>query len=480
LVVFSLFPVKRKDEEIMMIKKYLYTLPLLAMILLSACSGQATIPAATGAAATTAATSSPAAAAVTTATIELTQSATEEATSEPTLTPVPTLPISTAPAACKAVESVISAKVPDEYKTTIPVADEKNDWIMGSKKPVMTLIEYSDFQCPYCQLMSASVNTFMKAHGDEVQLVYRDFPLSIHDKSLIAAQAAEAAGLQGKFWEMHDYLFDSSNWKNWTAMEKDAFETWLKGTAAPAISGLDTTKFATDLTSKEIVAKVNAQLASVEKLAEEQKNNLGGTPTFYLDYGGSVQAINPSPVLFENIINLIKQNDKLYKECPPQTIDTKKQYTATIKTEKGDIVIKLFPDKAPTTVNSFVFLAKKGYYNGVTFFRVVSDFVAQTGDASNSGMGNAGYEFDTEIAEGLNYDKEGMVGMARLSTTTFSNGSQFFITMAPVSSLNRLYTIFGEVTSGMDVVKKLTPRDVSRDTSPADGDKIISVTIEEK
>jgi cyclophilin family peptidyl-prolyl cis-trans isomerase/protein-disulfide isomerase len=473
---FHFFPVKRKDEEIMLIKKRLYTLPLLAMILLSACSTQATAPVAT-VAATAAATSSPVAPAATEA---ATQAAANEATAAPTAKPVPTLPYSTAPAACHTIDSLISTNVPDEYKTTIPAAGEKTDWIMGSKKPLMTIIEYSDYQCPYCQLMSGSMNTFLKEHGDDVQLVYRNFPLSIHDKSLLATQAAEAAGLQGKFWEMHDYLFDSANWKNWTAMEKDAFEKWLKETAAPAIKGLDKTKFATDLTSKDIVAKVSAELAAVEKLAENQKNDLGGTPTFYMVYNGVIQGAYPSPIFFDNMLSLIKQNDKLYKECPAQTIDTKKQYTATIKTEQGDIVIKLFADKAPTTVNSFVFLAKKGYYDGNTFFRVISDFAAQSGDASNSGWGNAGYVFDTEIGEGLSFDKEGMVGSMRSTNDTQSNGSQFFITMSPLPSFNRIYAIFGEVTSGMDVVKKLTPRDVSRDASPAAGDKIISVTIEEK
>ncbi|MCE1252055.1 MAG: peptidylprolyl isomerase [Anaerolineae bacterium] len=463
-----------------MLKKSLYTLPLLAMILLSACSGQvaAVMPAAS-VVPTTAAEST--VAAPVTNTEVATQNATTDgsATAEPTPARMPTLPVSTAPATCKVVDSLLP-EIPEQYRPSIPPVDEKTDWIEGPSDAVITLIEYSDFQCPYCQQIANELDEFMAKQNGQVRLVYRHFPLQMHDKSSMAARASEAAGLQGKFWEMHDFLFKPDNWSVWTALESEAaFVTYLKEKAAPAISGLDQKKFTADLESDAIKTKVNSALTEVIKLASDPNNGLQGTPTFYLITGGQTYTLSANVILFENVLNMVKLNSRLYKECPPQVVDSAKEYTATIKTEKGDIVIKLFPDKAPTTVNSFIFLAKEGYFDGNSFHRVISNFVAQTGDPSDSGLGGPGYEFDTEIAEGVAFDKEGMVGMAR-GQNTDTNGSQFFITMDKLPNLDRLYTIFGEVTSGMDVVKKLTLRDVSSDPNPPAGDKIISVTIEEK
>jgi peptidylprolyl isomerase len=143
---------------------------------------------------------------------------------------------------------------------------------------------------------------------------------------------------------------------------------------------------------------------------------------------------------------------------PPMTIDPKKSYTATIATEVGDIVIRLFPDKAPKTVNSFVFLARQGFYDGVTFHRVLENFMAQTGDPLGTGTGGPGYEFEDETENGLVFDKPGLLGMAHPNRPD-SNGSQFFITFVPTSWLDGIHTVFGEVVQGMDVLSKIRLRD---------------------
>jgi cyclophilin family peptidyl-prolyl cis-trans isomerase len=174
---------------------------------------------------------------------------------------------------------------------------------------------------------------------------------------------------------------------------------------------------------------------------------------------------------------LVILGQKQFHTCPPFNIDPAKQYIATIKTEKGNIVIQLFPDKAPLAVNSFVFLAKQGWYNDVTFHRVIPGFAAQAGDPSNTGKGNPGYFFNNETND-LMFDKPGMVGMANSGPNT--NGSQFFITFAPATHLDGSYTIFGQVISGLDVAEQLTPRDPEKDTVLAPGDKILSVDIVEK
>jgi cyclophilin family peptidyl-prolyl cis-trans isomerase len=166
-----------------------------------------------------------------------------------------------------------------------------------------------------------------------------------------------------------------------------------------------------------------------------------------------------------------------YGAPPPMTIDTSKQYFATVKMANGgEFVIQLFPDKAPIAVNSFVFLANEGYFNGVTFHRVLDGFMAQGGDPTGTGAGGPGYEFVNEDND-LKFDKAGVVAMANAGRDT--NGSQFFITFGPQDYLNGGYTIFGQVVSGMDVVNGLTRRNPQKAPNFS-GDAIESVTISVK
>ncbi len=165
---------------------------------------------------------------------------------------------------------------------------------------------------------------------------------------------------------------------------------------------------------------------------------------------------------------------KQYSSAPEMTIDTSKQYLATVKMAKGgEFVIELYADKAPVTVNSFVFLAREGYFNGVTFHRVLKDFMAQTGDPTGTGYGGPGYTFVNEDSD-LTFDKAGVVAMANSGRDT--NGSQFFITFAPAEYLNGDYTIFGQVISGMEVVNNITLRNPD-DKPDYTGDVIESIEI---
>jgi cyclophilin family peptidyl-prolyl cis-trans isomerase len=168
---------------------------------------------------------------------------------------------------------------------------------------------------------------------------------------------------------------------------------------------------------------------------------------------------------------------KHYSSPPVMAIDVHKQYFATVKMAKGgEFVIQLLPDKAPLTVNNFVFLAREGYYNGTTFHRVIDGFMAQGGDPTGSGMGGPGYHFPNEDSD-LTFDKAGVVAMANAGRDT--NGSQFFITFGPATYLNGGYTIFGQVISGMDVVNGLRRRDPQTNPNYS-GDAIESVSITEK
>jgi peptidylprolyl isomerase len=171
--------------------------------------------------------------------------------------------------------------------------------------------------------------------------------------------------------------------------------------------------------------------------------------------------------------------DKQYSSAPPMLIDTTKKYTATFTLAKGGtFTVELYADKAPVTVNSFVFLARQGYYDGTTFHRVLENFMAQGGDPTGTGMGDPGYQFEYEDS-GYKFDKAGVLAMANSGARTATNGSQFFITFVPYESLNGGYTIFGQVTDGMDVVNKITLRDPQANPN-FEGDKIESVVITEE
>jgi cyclophilin family peptidyl-prolyl cis-trans isomerase len=308
-----------------------------------------------------------------------------------------------------------------------------------------------------------------KDFPNDLLFVYRFFPLtSIHDKAALAVQAAQSAGLQQKFWEMHDALFlRASEWNNLSVQQ---FESWLIDRAKEL--NLDVNKFQTDMKSADMVQFAQNAVANGTKL------NIPGTP--FLLINGQIWPSN-TPLNYQNlitVIKLIKLGQRQFTYCPPMTIDAQKSYTATLHTTKGDIVIELYPDKAPMAVNSFIFLAKQGWYNGVTFHRVIQNFVAQAGDPSGTGYGGPGFAYSSEISD-LKFDKAGVVGLANSGPD--SNGSQFFITYGAASNLDGKYTIFGQVTSGMDVVQNLTPRnpDTGGSSLPP-GDEILSVDIQEK
>ena len=153
---------------------------------------------------------------------------------------------------------------------------------------------------------------------------------------------------------------------------------------------------------------------------------------------------------------------KRYSQPPDMVIDPAKRYEATIATDKGDIVIALDPSRAPRSVNNFVFLAREGFYDGLTFHRVVPDFVVQGGCPAGNGTGNPGYRFADEPVQGEYI--AGAVAMANSGPN--SNGSQFFIcTVDDRHKLAKSYNLFGQVTKGMDVVGQIGVGDVMRSVS---------------
>jgi cyclophilin family peptidyl-prolyl cis-trans isomerase len=174
---------------------------------------------------------------------------------------------------------------------------------------------------------------------------------------------------------------------------------------------------------------------------------------------------------------------KQYSAPPALTIDTGKTYTATLKTEKGDITVELNAKDAPETVNNFVYLAKEHFYDGVTFFRVIADTdgslaFAQAGDPTGTGSGGPGYDLPVEKTS--TSVTAGILAMAKPQEAGApNNGSQFFFALKTVPTLDGKNTVFGKVTSGLDVLASLTPRDPQAQQDPAPGARIDSITITE-
>lgn len=342
--------------------------------------------------------------------------------------------------------------------------DPDQDWIKGAEDAPITIVEYGDFQCPYCAVAAQNLQNLLDEYPGDVRLVYRHFPLaSIHDKAILAAQISEAAGLQGAFWEMHDLLY--ANQATWSELSVEDFTDWAADQAQDL--GLDRTQFLADVVDEEIAAEAEATWV------EGQEIGIPGTPYLRIN---SVFEAQADPALLTRFVEFIKLDEIRYSECPEMEIDPDAEYLATLKTEKGDVVIRLYPEEAPIAVNSFVFLAQEGWFDNNTFHRVLEGFVAQTGDPTGTGIGSPGYSFDVESSDELKFDREGLVAMANSGPGT--NGSQFFITYGPAPHLDGDYTIFGEVIDGMENVEALSLRDPQSGAMLPPGDQLLDVEIE--
>ncbi len=160
---------------------------------------------------------------------------------------------------------------------------------------------------------------------------------------------------------------------------------------------------------------------------------------------------------------------------PEMKLDSKTRYRARLETDKGTILVDLFADKVPGTVNNFIFLARQGFYDETIFHRVIKDFMVQGGDPTGTGTGGPGYRFKDEFHPSLRHDQPGRLSMANAGPNT--NGSQFFITHVPTPWLDQKHSVFGQVIEGMDVVNSIPARDPNQRGTPAV--KILKLTIEE-
>ncbi|MBZ9714228.1 peptidylprolyl isomerase [Deinococcus multiflagellatus] len=179
---------------------------------------------------------------------------------------------------------------------------------------------------------------------------------------------------------------------------------------------------------------------------------------------GTAPTPAPAPVQSFTVVSSLSATPvRTFSAPPTQVIDPAKQYRAILKTSRGDVTVELLPKASPVAVNNFVFLALNRFYDGTRFHRVIDGFMAQGGDPLSAdegkkaqwGTGGPGYQFAAEVNNGLRFDRAGVLGMARAQSLN-SQGSQFFITVAPADFLSGGYTVFGRVLSGQDVLDRLT------------------------
>ena len=276
----------------------------------------------------------------------------------------------------------------------VPLNVQADDHILGNKTAIATLIEYGDFQCPACGQLHPSLKSLMDVMSDTLRLVFRHYPLPIHDKAVIVARAVEAAGMQGKFWELHDLLYEKQ--KEWEGKPVAEITTTLKAYAKDA--GIDADKLEKDMASDAVIARVERDTKS-GAAAQVQ-----GTPSLFLDGrpipGDAFQQAD----IISNVKQYVEGRSKLLAGStaglsfakPDEVTAAGTIYVLKIKTSKGDVVVELDPKLAPVNVNSTVFLAQKGYFNN-TPIALNDPQVGAVLLASASAQGNPGYDCSLEV-----------------------------------------------------------------------------------
>ena len=416
-----------------------------------------------------------------------------EKSAEPTAAPTaaPTQAAAEGGSQTEAVQPVTSEENPcvpfnllsQYFMTPYPGLPEvtDDDYIVGPKDAPVTFMVYSEPQCPYCAQFDPLIESITSLYPNDVRFVFRlrPFPESFHDKSILVSQAMVAAGLQGKFDEFRIWIFKHQS-KNpndpdvaslpdtefWSGLAPAEVDNWLKE-RVPEL-GIDPDQFLKDMVSDAVVKKVQDAKSNADAIG------ISGTP-FLLFNGYAWPANQQRDIGIFSIFTGLFLNRKVeFTNCPVMTIDQSKSYSATITTTKGDIVVDLFDDIAPFAVNSFVFLAREGWYDNMPV--ISTDQFALSGDPTDTGYGGPGYVYKDEVDSTLNFNEPGMLSTFAINIGTGTNGSTFFINKIALPELAGR-TIFGKVTSGLDVLGKLEIR--NNIFNPA-LDKVLGVTILEK
>ena len=370
------------------------------------------------------------------------------------------------PAATSASTACTLLHYPVTPEAALGAKFEGRSHVSGPADAPVTIIVFSDYQCLQCAFLAASLKQIRLIHPNDVRLIYIHAPQTGNNKDNLAIQAVEAADLQGKFWEMHDLLFE--NQAAWITMAPADFKTWAVTQAASL--GLNAAQFQTDFGGTVVGERLQQ---AIQSMAQQPFPS----PQLYVNSTSPYTGMADIASL-DTVVRMDALVARQFSACPPNSIDPLKQYIVTMQTSKGAVTFQLYPEKAPMAVNNFVFLARSGWYDGITFYRVLTGNRVMSGDPSETGLGNPGYLFETEIAAGLSFDQAGILAMDNDGPGT--NGSRFFVTLGPNPALDGQYTIIGQVLSGLDVLSALTPRNPQPGSYLAPGDQLVSVSVEER
>ena len=311
---------------------------------------------------------------------------------------------------CRITPPVINTEEADRNRDLLGAVSEL-DWSIGPENAILTIIEYADFQCPYCADTSLSLIKYQQKHSDDVRLVYRHFPLSFHEKAVPAALAANAAGYQGMFFEAEEFLFEKQ--AEWSVLESnDAFTEWLIQEFSQ-FSDLDFDLWYLAFSDSDNETVVRNMYSQVIKAGI-----VSGTPTVFLNYTDSNYMFDNASL--DSFVEKIRIDESRTSECPDVVIEEGRSYTAILETDAGDIHIELFPETAPNAVNSFKFQAKSGLFDGTEIRSGYNGFEISFGD-----MASPGYSFDAEFDDSRLFDGPGYFGISFTDGQTFG---RIFIT----------------------------------------------------
>lgn len=411
-----------------------------------------------------------------TATVEVNEEVETDASAEETPTEEETIePFTNADNPCSpffVLDTTLTTPYPGLPEIT------EDDYTVGPDDAVLTFMEYSEPQCPYCAQLEPILTEFQAMYPDDVRLVFRFRPFqeSFHDKSYIASQAMVAAGEQGKFTELKNFLFerqyqdaeeegDMDPAEFWAGIAPADFDAWLEE-RVPDL-GIDAEQLLTDMYREDVVAQVKAWGDEATALG------ITGTPTLFIN-GYKWPENSRGTYIFSIYLRLLKSKENLFDACPATVIDENKSYTATLATNKGDITVELYPDKAPVAVNSFVYLAQQGWYRDLPIL-ATSDFVL-SGDPSDTGSGGPGYAYLDEVND-LTFDEAGMLATYSIWPGYGYNGSTFFINKVAWPD-QESYVIFGKVIEGLDILNDISIRE-DNIYDPVE-DQILDITITEE
>lgn len=286
--------------------------------------------------------------------------------------------------------SAVNPLSDNEYFVDLLGEISAKDHVKGPENAVMTLIEYADFQCPGCSFAYKDLRAYAEKHPDEVRIVYRHYPLSMHELALPAAHFAEAAGIQGYFFEAADLMYE--NQSSWSSKSEAGFEKWFLENIESVAEGIDTEKLLQDYNDEKLHENL---LSDLEKAVDS--GLIASTPSIMLNYSPFANSFSESTT--DKWLEIFRFKDKLFTECPEFQIDLNKKYRAEVETTKGTFEIELYAENAPLAVSNFIFLSENGWYDDMPISAVVHDYAVQFGDPSASGYLNAGYTFLKETNE---------------------------------------------------------------------------------